>query len=184
MSKYPSVVMSSRPDVMQLLFFFSPTEKHSVTINERERGQTQMQILFCGLSASVLVFHLGLFLISLHMENKSDISNKAHQWTAAVWQEGLNLSKWFVYNSWMVDSNHCKPHEQKQWVRQVNTKTTIKCSTQCVARMLTELLMVLQLLPNERCQITEKWLRETLKYDPGMSLKQLLDYYAFKSSPS
>lgn len=174
------------------VIFFFPTEKHSVTINERERGQTQMQILFCGLSASVLVFHLGLFLISLYMENKSDISNKAHQWTAAVWQEGLNLSKWFVYN-WMVDSNHCKLHEQKQRVRWVNTKTTIKCSTQCDARVLTELLMVLQLLSKSKWQMpdhrkmiarnTSWYVFKAAKLD-DKETAQLKDYYAFKSSPS
>lgn len=37
MSKYPPVVMTSRPDVMQLLWFFS-TEKHRLTIKRGERG--------------------------------------------------------------------------------------------------------------------------------------------------
>lgn len=37
MSKYPPVVMTSRPDVMQLLWFFS-TEKHRLTIKVGEGG--------------------------------------------------------------------------------------------------------------------------------------------------
>lgn len=55
MSKYPPVVMTSRPDVMQLLWFFS-TEKHRLTI-KKGGGQRQGQILFVWVSAEVFRFH-------------------------------------------------------------------------------------------------------------------------------
>lgn len=56
--KIPSVVMTSRPDVMQLLWFFS-TEKHRLTIKVGEGGggQRQGQILFVWVSVEVFRFH-------------------------------------------------------------------------------------------------------------------------------
>lgn len=58
-----SAVMTSRPDVMQLLFFLF-AEKHQLTRNEGKCEERKTNSVLWFVYMSVLVFHPGLFMSS------------------------------------------------------------------------------------------------------------------------
>lgn len=101
MSKYPPVVMTSRPDVMQLLWFFS-TEKHRLTIKKGGGAKTGTDSVCLGVCRSFPFSQQA----AACMENKSVTSSSQLMSERCR----LNLSSpshpdWSADSLWLIDDH-------------------------------------------------------------------------------